>query len=159
MAAAGAAIVVNYASDREGEEKVVADIAGAGGRAVAVEGNVARSADVDRIFAQAKSTFGTVGILVNSAGTYRFGTIEEVTEEEFHRHFDTNVLGLLLATKAAVAQFGFASNLCSPRSVRLTASWRDPYSAECSHQSSVTRATTIAGVQRSAFPSNRRANR
>ena len=105
LAAAGAAVVVNYASDREGAEKVVADIAGAGGGAVAVQGNVARSADVDRIFAQAKSTFA-VGILVNSAGTYRFGTIEEVTEEEFHRHFDTNVLGLLLATKAAVAQFG-----------------------------------------------------
>jgi 3-oxoacyl-[acyl-carrier protein] reductase len=106
LAAAGAAVVVNYASDREGAEKAVADIAGAGGGAVAVQGNVARSADVDRIFAQAKSTFGTVGILVNSAGTYRFGTIEEVTEEEFHRHFDTNVLGLLLATKAAVTQFG-----------------------------------------------------
>ena len=106
LGAAGAAVVVNYASDREGAEKVVADIAGAGGRAVAVQGNVARSAEVDRIFAQAKSSFGTVGILVNSAGTYRFGTIEEVTEEEFQRHFDTNVLGLLLATKAAVAQFG-----------------------------------------------------
>jgi 3-oxoacyl-[acyl-carrier protein] reductase len=106
LGAAGAAVVVNYASDREGAEKVVADIAGAGGRAVAVQGNVARSAEVDRIFAQAKSSFGTVGIPVNSAGTYRFGTIEEVTEEEFQRHFDTNVLGLLLATKAAVAQFG-----------------------------------------------------
>jgi 3-oxoacyl-[acyl-carrier protein] reductase len=106
LAAAGAAVVVNYASDREGAEKVVADIARAGGRAVAVQGNVTRSADVDRIFAQAKSTFGTVRILVNSAGMYRFGTIEEVTEEEFHRHFNTNVLGLLLATKAAAAQFG-----------------------------------------------------
>ncbi len=106
LGAAGAAVVVNYASDREGAEKVVADIADAGGRAVAAQGNVARSAEVDRIFAQAKSSFGTVGILVNSAGTYRFGTIEEVTEEEFQRHFDTNVLGLLLATKAAVAQFG-----------------------------------------------------
>jgi len=93
MAAAGAAVVVNYATDREGAEKVVADIADAGGRAVAVQGNVARPADVDRIFDQAKRTFGTVGILVNSAGIYRFGTIEEVTEEEFHRHFDTNVQG------------------------------------------------------------------
>jgi 3-oxoacyl-[acyl-carrier protein] reductase len=109
LAAAGAAVVVNYASDREGAEKVVADIAGAGGRAVAVQGNVTRSADVDRIFAQAKSTFGTLGILVNCAGTYRFGTIEEVTEEEFHRHFDTNVLGLLLATKAAISTQSFRS--------------------------------------------------
>jgi len=106
LAAAGAAVVVNYASDRGGAEKVVGDIASAGGKAVAVQGNVAKSADVDRIFTQAKSSFGTVGILVNCAGIYRFGTIEEVTEEEFHRHFDINVLGLLLATKAAVAQFG-----------------------------------------------------
>jgi 3-oxoacyl-[acyl-carrier protein] reductase len=106
LAANGAAVVVNYASDREGAAKVVADIKGADGRAVAVQGNVTTSADVDRVFAEAKSAFGRVDILVNNAGVYRFGAIEEVTEEEFHRQFDTNVLGLLLATKAAVAQFG-----------------------------------------------------
>jgi 3-oxoacyl-[acyl-carrier protein] reductase len=106
LAANGAAVIVNYASDREGAAKVAADIEGAGGRAVAVQGNVARSADVGRVFAEAKSAFGTVDILVNNAGVYRFGAIEEVTEDEFHRQFDTNVLGLLLATKAAVAQFG-----------------------------------------------------
>ncbi len=106
LAAEGAAVVVNYASDREGADKVVADIVGADGRAVAVQGSVARSADVNRIFAQAKSAFGTVDILVNNAGVYQFGGIEEVTEDEFRRQFDTNVLGLLLATKAAVAQFG-----------------------------------------------------
>jgi 3-oxoacyl-[acyl-carrier protein] reductase len=106
LAAEGAAVVVNYASDREGADKVVADIVGADGRAVAAQGSVARSADVNRIFAQAKSAFGTVDVLVNNAGVYQFGTIEEVAEDEFHRQFDTNVLGLLLATKAAVAQFG-----------------------------------------------------
>jgi 3-oxoacyl-[acyl-carrier protein] reductase len=106
LAAEGAAVVVNYASDREGADKAVADIVGADGRAVAVQGSVARSADVNRIFAQAKSAFGTVDILVNNAGVYQFGGIEEVTEDEFRRQFDTNVLGLLLATKAAVAQFG-----------------------------------------------------
>jgi 3-oxoacyl-[acyl-carrier protein] reductase len=106
LAAAGAAVVVNYASSREGADKVVADIVGAGGRAVAVRGNVATAADVDGIFAEAKSAFGTVDILVNCAGVYKFGTIEEVTEDEFYRQFDTNVLGLLLATKAAAAQFG-----------------------------------------------------
>lgn len=106
LAAAGAAVVVNYASDREGADKVVADIKGAGGSAVPVQGSVAKSADVDRIFSQSKTAFGTVNILVNNAGVYRFGRIEEVTEEEFHRQFDTNVLGLLLATKAAVVQFG-----------------------------------------------------
>src|SRR6185437_1403903 len=69
-------------------------------------GNVATDADVTRIFAEAKSAFGKVDILVNNAGVYRSTAIEEVTEDEFHRQFDTNVLGLLLATKAAVAQFG-----------------------------------------------------
>ena len=106
LAAEGAAVVVNYASSREGADKVVAEIVGAGGKAVAVQGNVATAADVNRIFAEAKSAFGKVDILVNNAGVYRFNTIEEVTEDEFHRQFDTNVLGLLLATKAAVAQFG-----------------------------------------------------
>lgn len=106
LAAEGAAVVLNYASDREGADKVVADIVGAGGRAVAVQGNVAMSADVNRIFAEAKNAFGTIDILVNNAGVYRFTAIEEVTEDEFHRQFNTNVLGLLLATKAAVAQFG-----------------------------------------------------
>jgi len=106
LAAAGAAVVVNYANDRAGADKVVADIVGAGGKAVAVQGNVARSADVDGIFAQAKSAFRTVDILVNNAGVYRFGTLDEVTEGEFRREFDTNVLGVLLATKAAAAQFG-----------------------------------------------------
>jgi 3-oxoacyl-[acyl-carrier protein] reductase len=106
LAAAGAAVVVNYASDRGGAEKVVAGIVGAGGKAVAVQGNVARSADVDGIFAQAQSAFGTVDVLVNNAGVYRFGTIDEVTEDEFRREFDINVLGMLLATKAAAAQIG-----------------------------------------------------
>src|SRR5271165_5334460 len=106
LAAEGAAVVVNYASSREGAHKVVADIVGAGGKAAAVQGNVAMPADVNRIFAEATNAFGKVDILVNNAGVYRFAAIEEVTEDEFHRQFDTNVLGLLLATKAAVAQFG-----------------------------------------------------
>jgi 3-oxoacyl-[acyl-carrier protein] reductase len=106
FAAEGAAVAVNYASSHEGADKVVADIVGAGGKAVAVQGNVATAADVNQIFAKAKSDFGIVDILVNNAGVYRSTPIEEVTENEFHRQFDTNVLGLLLATKAAVAQFG-----------------------------------------------------
>jgi 3-oxoacyl-[acyl-carrier protein] reductase len=106
LAAEGAAVVVNYASSQEGAEAVVADIVGAGGKAAAVQGNVARSEDVGRIFSETKSAFGAVDILVNNAGVYRFTTIEEVTEDEYHRQFDINVLGLLLATKAAAAQFG-----------------------------------------------------
>ena len=106
LAAEGAAVVVNYASSREGADRVVADIESAGGKAVAVQGNVATEADVTRMFAEAKSAFGRIDILVNNAGVYRFNTIEEATEGEFRRQFDINVLGLLLATKAAVAQFG-----------------------------------------------------
>lgn len=132
LAAAGAAVVVNYANDRAGADKVVADIVGAGGKAVAVQGNVARSADVDGIFARAKSAFGTIDVLVNNAGVYRFASIDEVTEDEFRREFDTNVLGVLLATKAAAAQFGpeggsvinissIASRLTQPGTVIYTA--------------------------------------
>jgi 3-oxoacyl-[acyl-carrier protein] reductase len=106
LAANGAAVVVDYANDRQGAAQVVADIEGAGGKAVAVQGNVGKSEDVDRVFVETRSALGTVDILVNNAGVYRFGAIEEVTEQEFHRQFDTNVLGLLLATKGAVAQFG-----------------------------------------------------
>ncbi|MFB9842984.1 SDR family NAD(P)-dependent oxidoreductase [Mucilaginibacter ginsenosidivorans] len=106
LAAAGASVVVNYASAKEGAEKVVADIISNGGKAVAIQGNVSSSADVDKLFAEAKQAFGSVDILVNNAGVYKFVGIEEVDEEEFHRQFNTNVLGLLLATKAAVKGFG-----------------------------------------------------
>jgi 3-oxoacyl-[acyl-carrier protein] reductase len=106
FAAEGAAVVVNYAHSRAGADKVVADIVAKGGKAAAVQGDVAKTADVNRIFAEAKRAFGRLDILVNNAGIYRSATIEEITEAEFHAHFDINVLGLLLATKAAVAQFG-----------------------------------------------------
>ncbi len=106
LAAEGAAVVVNYASGRDGADKVVASIVAAGGKATSVQGDVAKSADVAGIFAVAAKSFGKVDILVNNAGVYRFGTIEEVSEDEYRRQFDINVLGLLLATKAAVAQFG-----------------------------------------------------
>jgi 3-oxoacyl-[acyl-carrier protein] reductase len=108
LAAAGAAVVVNYASSREGADKVVAEITAAGGRALAVQGSVAKAADVARLFAEAKAAYGTLDILVNNAGVYAFGAIEEVNETEFHRQFDTNVLGLLLATQEAAKHFGEA---------------------------------------------------
>jgi 3-oxoacyl-[acyl-carrier protein] reductase len=106
LAAEGAAVIVNYASAKEGAEKVVADIVAAGGKAVAVQGDVSKVADVDRIFAETKNTFGDVDILVNNAGVYEFSPIETITEEHFHRHFNTNVLGLLLVTQGAVKSFG-----------------------------------------------------
>ncbi|HTJ49963.1 MAG TPA: glucose 1-dehydrogenase [Cyclobacteriaceae bacterium] len=106
LAAEGAAVLVNYATSKEGAEKVVDAIAKDGGRAIAVQGSVANQADVDRIFTEAKNAFGTVDILVNNAGIYQFGAIEDVTVEEFNRQFNTNVLGLLLVTKGAVKSFG-----------------------------------------------------
>ena len=106
LAAAGAAVVVNYASAKEGAEKVVAEIVANGGRAIAVQGDVSKAADVDRLFDETKKAFGAVDVLVNNAGVYKFGAIEEINEEDFHRQFNINVLGLLLATKGAVKNFG-----------------------------------------------------
>ena len=106
LATAGASVAVNYASDREGAERVVAAINGAGGRAIAVQGDVSKLADVRRLFAEARQQLGSLDVLVNNAGVYRFATLEEVTEQEFHRHFDINVLGLLLATQEAAKHFG-----------------------------------------------------
>jgi 3-oxoacyl-[acyl-carrier protein] reductase len=106
LAADGAAVAVNYVSSREGAERVVADVLGKGGRALAVQGDVATPEDVSRIFAETLETFGRLDILVNNAGIYEFAPIEAVTEEHFHKQFNLNVLGLLLATKEAVKAFG-----------------------------------------------------
>ena len=106
LAAAGAAVVVNYSSSKEGADRVVAEITGKGGKAVAVQANVATEADVRRLFAEAKKAFGRLDILVNNAGVYEFAPLEEVTAEHFHKQFDLNVLGLILATQEAVKQFG-----------------------------------------------------
>lgn len=106
LAAAGAAVVVNYASSKEGADRVVEEIESKGGKAVAVQGDVSKSADVTRLFAEAKTAFGSLHILVNNAGVYQFGALEDVTEDEFHRQFNTNVLGLLLTTQEGVKHFG-----------------------------------------------------
>jgi len=106
LAAEGAAVVVNYASSREGADKVVAQIVAAGGKALAVQGDVSKSADVTRLFAETKAAFGLVDVLVNNAGVYRFAALDAVTEVEFHRQFNINVLGLLLASQEAARQFG-----------------------------------------------------
>ena len=106
LAAEGASVVVNYSSSREGADRVVAEITGAGGKAVAVQANVSKKADIDRLFAETKQTFGRLDILVNNAGIYEFSPLEAVTEEHFHKQFDLNVLGLLLATQKAAELFG-----------------------------------------------------
>jgi len=102
LAAAGAAVVVNYASSKAGAEAVVAAITAAGGKAVAVKGDVSKKADAEAIIAQAVTSFGALDILVNNSGVYEFSPIEEVTEAQYRKIFDTNVLGVLLTTQAAV---------------------------------------------------------
>jgi 3-oxoacyl-[acyl-carrier protein] reductase len=106
LAAEGAAVVLNYASSKEGADRVVAEIKSKGGKAVAVQGDVARAADVQRIFAETKKAFGRLDVLVNNAGVYQFAELAEITKEQFHRQFNTNVLGLILATQEALKHFG-----------------------------------------------------
>jgi len=106
LAAAGAAVVVNYSSSKAGAEKVVAEITKAGGKAIAVQANVAKQEDIARLFAEAKKAFGKIDILVNNAGIYEFAPLESVTAEHFHKQFNLNVLGLLLTTQEAVEHFG-----------------------------------------------------
>ena len=106
LAKAGAAVVVNYSSSKEGADRTVAEIAAKGGKALAVQGDVSKAADVQRLFKEAKKAFGSLDVLVNNAGIFRFEPLEAATEAEFHRQFNTNVLGLILATQEAVKHFG-----------------------------------------------------
>lgn len=108
LAAEGAAVVVNYASSKAGADRVVAEITRQGGKAIAVQANVAKQADIQRLFAETKKAFGNLDILVNNAAVYEFAPIEQVTAELFHKMFDLNVLGLLLTTQEAVKHFGSA---------------------------------------------------
>lgn len=106
FAAAGASVVVNYASSREGADRVVAEIESNGGRAVAVQGDVSKAEDVTRLFEETQRAFGTPNVLVNNAGVFEFGPVESVTEEEYRRQFDINVLGTILTIREAAKTFG-----------------------------------------------------
>jgi 3-oxoacyl-[acyl-carrier protein] reductase len=108
LAAEGAAVVVNYATSRSGADRVVNDILSNGGRAVAVQANLAKPAEITHLFAEAKKAFGRLDILVNNAGVYSFAPLTDVTPEQFHGMFDLNVLGLILASKEAASAFGDA---------------------------------------------------
>jgi len=132
LAAEGASVVVNYASSKEGAERVVAEIVKSGGKAVAVQGDVAKAADVQRIFSETNKAFGRLDVLVNNAGVYQFAPLADITEEQFHRQFNTNVLGLILASQEAAKYFGAgggtiinigsaASQLAPPASAVYTA--------------------------------------
>ncbi|MBB5057134.1 3-oxoacyl-[acyl-carrier protein] reductase [Granulicella aggregans] len=116
-AAEGASVVVNYASSKEGADKVVAAITAAGGKAVAVGGDVSKAAEVQGIIDAAVKNYGKIDILVNNSGVYGFSTIEEVTEESFHKHFNINVLGLLLTTQAAAKHISAGGSIINIGSV------------------------------------------
>lgn len=106
LAAEGAAVVVNYSSSRQGADAVVEEITGKGGKAVAVQASMAKKADIQRLFAEAKKSFGALDILVNNAGMYEGQPLGQITEENYRKHFDLNVLGLILSTQEAVNHFG-----------------------------------------------------
>jgi 3-oxoacyl-[acyl-carrier protein] reductase len=106
LGAAGASVVVNYASSKEGADRVVAEIEKSGGKAVSVKADVAKGEEISLLFSRAKEAFGRLDILVNNAGIFEFSPIEGVTEDHFHRQFNLNVLGLILASREAAARFG-----------------------------------------------------
>src|SRR5881392_2442017 len=105
FAEAGASVLVNYVSAKQDADRVVDEISKHGGKAIAIQGNVAKKAEVERLFAEAEKAFGKIDILVNNAGVYEFVPLEEVSEKQFHRLFDTNVLGMLLVTQEALKHF------------------------------------------------------
>src|SRR5580692_4588471 len=105
LGAAGARVVVNYSSDREGAERVARAITDDGGEAIAVGADVSKPADVARLFKEVDAAFGRLDVLVNNAGIFRFGALEEITEESFHLHYNINVLGMILTVQEAVSRF------------------------------------------------------
>jgi 3-oxoacyl-[acyl-carrier protein] reductase len=106
LAAEGASVVINYASSKEGAEQVVGDITATGGKAIAVQANVASKAEIERLLAKSKEAFGQLDILVNNAGIYELAPLGQITEDHFHRLFNLNVLGLILTTQEALNHFG-----------------------------------------------------
>jgi 3-oxoacyl-[acyl-carrier protein] reductase len=106
LAEEGASVVVNYSSSTQDAARVVAEISARGGKAIAVQGDVSKPAHIERLFSEAKRLFGRLDILVNNAGVYELSPLEKVTEDLFHKHFNLNVLGLLLVTKEAVKHMG-----------------------------------------------------
>jgi 3-oxoacyl-[acyl-carrier protein] reductase len=117
LAAEGALVVVNYASSKAGADAVVAAITAAGGRAIAVQGDVSKAADAQGIIAAAIETYGHLDILVNNSGVYEFSPLEEITEDHFHKQFNINVLGLLLTTQAAAKHLGEGGSIINIGSI------------------------------------------
>jgi 3-oxoacyl-[acyl-carrier protein] reductase len=120
LAADGASVVVNYASSKSGADKVVGEIKAQGGKAMAVQGDLSKKSDVDRLFAETKKTYGNLDILVNNAGIYDFKPLDEITEDHFHKQFNLNVLGLILATQEAARHFNSSGSVINIGSVAGT---------------------------------------
>jgi 3-oxoacyl-[acyl-carrier protein] reductase len=124
LAEAGASVVVNYASDKAGADHVVARVVERDGKAIAVQGDVSKAADVKHLFAEAVQAFGRLDVLVNNAGVYRFGPFEWISEDEFHRHYNINVLGPILAVQQALKHFGpEGGSIINLSSIVSTAPW------------------------------------
>jgi 3-oxoacyl-[acyl-carrier protein] reductase len=117
LAAEGASVVVNYSSSKAGADKVVTEITAQGGKAIAVQADVAKKGDIERLFAETKKAYGKLDVLVNNAGIYEFLPLEQVTEDHFHKQFNLNVLGLLLTTQEALKQFPATSSIINIGSV------------------------------------------
>ena len=142
LAAAGASVVVNYASSKAGADKVVTEITKQGGKAIAVQADVSKQADIQRLFAEAKKAYDKIDILVNNAGIYEFAPLEQITAEHFHKQFNLNVLGLILASQEAAKFFGPAGgSIVNISSVAATAGWPSTsvYSATKAAVDAVTR--------------------
>ena len=120
LAADGASVVVNYASSKSGADKVVGEIKAQGGKATAVQGDLSKKSDIDRLFAETKKTYGNLDILVNNAGVYDFKPLDEITEDHFHKQFNLNVLGLILATQEAARHFNASGSVINIGSVAGT---------------------------------------
>jgi 3-oxoacyl-[acyl-carrier protein] reductase len=106
FAQSGASVVVNYSTSKEAADALVAEIKNTGGKAMAIQADFSKTADIERLFEESKRAFGTLDILVNNAGVYAFAPLKDSTEQEFHREFNTNVLGLITATQEAAKYFG-----------------------------------------------------
>jgi 3-oxoacyl-[acyl-carrier protein] reductase len=117
LGAAGASVVVNYASDKAGAEKAVADIKAKGGKAIAVQGDVSKAEDVKRLFAESAKAFGKLDVLVNNAGVFKFTPITDVTEEDFHRQYGINVWGLLQTTREALPHLNDGGSIINISSI------------------------------------------
>jgi 3-oxoacyl-[acyl-carrier protein] reductase len=117
LAAAGAAVVVNYAGSREGADAVVREIVAKDGKAIAVQADVAKADDVERLFAETRRAFGTPSVLVNNAGVYHFQALGEITEDQYRRQFDTNVLGVLLTAQEAAKHFEAGGSIINISSI------------------------------------------